>query len=66
MSDDYSDRPLELAAELRETALRNLGRSSKNYRSSITGRFISSAAVKRHPTSTASTEKNGGSTSSRR
>lgn len=47
-----NDRSLQLAEELRAAALKNLGRSSSSYRSSISGRFISNATSKRHPSAT--------------
>lgn len=59
---DYSDRSLELAHELRATALRNLGRSSTYYRSAITGRFVSSPPAQAHPRTTRA--ENGGGTAS--
>jgi hypothetical protein len=62
---DSSDNSAQLADQLRETALKNLGRSSKQYRSAISGRFVTSSTTARHPhtTTTETTGGVGGSTS---
>ena len=63
---DSSEHSAELAAQLRETALKNLGRSGGTYRSTISGQFVSGAAAARHPRSTTSeTVSSGKSKTSR-
>ncbi len=61
---DPSDNSAQLADQLRETALKNLGRSGKQYRSAISGKFVSSGTAARHP-STTTTETTTGSGTSR-
>jgi len=61
---DPSDHSAELAAQLRETALKNLGRSGTKYRSAISGRFIAGNSAAGHPRTT-TTETVGRGTSSK-
>jgi len=63
---DPSDNSAQLADQLRATALKNLGRSSKQYRSAISGRYVTTSAAARHPrTTTTETTSGGGATTSR-
>lgn len=58
---DPSDNSAQLADQLRETALKNLGRSSKQYRSAITGKIVTPSTTSRHPhTTTPETTGSGG------
>lgn len=65
---DPSDHSAELAAQLRETALKNLGRSGTTYRSAISGRFITNTSAARHPgkTTTEIVGRGGSSTAKSR
>lgn len=58
-----SDHSLELAAQLRATALKNLGLPSTSYRSAISGKFVSSSSAKRHPAATTTEQVGSGSSS---
>jgi hypothetical protein len=57
---DLSDNSAQLADQLRETALKNLGRSNKQYRSAISGKFVTPSTATKHARTTA-TEASGGS-----
>lgn len=62
---DPSDNSAQLADQLRATALKNLGRSSKQYRSSISGKYVTQSAAPRHPnTTTSETTTNSGTSRS--
>lgn len=57
---DPSDNSAQLADQLRETALKNLGRSSKQYRSAISGKFVTPSNAAKHARAT-TIETTGGS-----
>lgn len=63
---DPSDNSAQLADQLRETALKNLGRSSKQYRSAISGRFVTPSTTARHPRTSTTETPSGGSASTSR
>jgi hypothetical protein len=63
---DPSDNSAQLVDQLRETALKNLGRSSKQYRSAISGRFVTPSTAARHPSTSVSEVPGSGTTSTSR
>lgn len=64
MSDTSSEHSRALAEQLRETALKNLGRSGP-HRSAISGRFITPGYASRNPGTTTTETTGGSSTTSR-
>jgi len=63
---DPSDNSAQLADQLRETALKNLNRSSKQYRSAISGRYVTPSTAARHPRTSLTEAPGAGSASTSR